>query len=134
MGFFKKGQTISLDLIIGVVLFLTIVVVLYAVFQANSDEERSLKNQGDRIEALLDSQVTPNRINPPQVSDGIELSENNLQALFAMDYEDVKQELGLTDDFCLVVVDDTGGLVDIGSEDFGFGNGEVSISDGIFCD
>lgn len=128
----KRGQTWSLDLIIGVVLFLLILVVVYSLLAAKPNQENDLRTEADNIVTKIDSVNNPTQT-LPKVIQGNSLSEDELKKLYGMSYDELKAELGITGEFCIMVVDDFGSIIPINNS-LSVGSGEdLEISDGVYC-
>lgn len=103
----KRAQTWSVDLIVGVVVFLLVVVVLFSILSTEQDEETMLRQEADRIYSTLDQRATPPQ-EPDQLTPfvaGHSISQNELEIIFKEDYDDIKQQIGIRGDFCIVLVD-----------------------------
>lgn len=128
----KRGQTWSVDLVIGVVIFLLLVVVFYSLFAVDRGEYTVLREEADYALGAL-SQGSSTVTGVPKIIQGQRLNQTELQALYATDYATLKAQLGITSDFCIVVVDDTGGLVQVGGK-YSQGTGsDLELAEGIFC-
>ena len=130
----KKAQTWSIDLIMGVVLFLLLIVIIYALLRAEVPRETQLRTSADQVYGKLDNNPTSG---VPQIVRGNSLSEDQLKILYAMDYEELKAKLGITGEVCILIVDDFGGIVEItgvSRSSYSIGEGtELEIADGIYC-
>jgi len=132
LNFKKKGQAWSLDLIIGVVLFLLILVVVYSLLSSKPTQNNELRSDADKIFTKMDAINNPSQ-NLPKVVQGNSLSEDELVKLYGLSYDELKAELGVTDEFCIVVVDDFDSIIEINSS-YSVGSGEdLSIGEGIYC-
>lgn len=134
--FLKKGQNWSMDLILGIVVFLLILGVFYMLITKNSTVDiDAYKTQGNKIMSYFDSTrsdsayalITNNEVNMTK----LESLYNDPNA-----YEQIKTELGITGDFCIVLEDSNGRIVviDGGGTDkiYGFGSSGLNIS-GCLC-
>lgn len=126
----SKGQSWSIDLIIGVIIFMLVVAIFYALL-SSSDEEESidgLRNDADAVIAI--SEGTDARslglIDQNGVIDNAKLDE-----LCDLPYDEVKNRLGIESDFCIFIEDEDGNIIPCGtSNKIGIGNGQdVMISD-----
>jgi len=131
-NFRKKGQAWSLDLIIGVVLFLLILVVVYSLLSSKPTQNNELRSDADKIFTKMDAINNPSQ-NLPKVVQGNSLSEDELIKLYGLSYDELKAEMGVTEEFCIVVVDDFDSIIVINNS-YSVGSGEdLSIGDGIYC-
>ena len=128
----KQGQTWSMDLIIAVVIFIAVVAAFYAFLSSSTDE--------DSVVALQDTAKTAGRrLNcDVQTGDGTcvinkgSVNSTQLEALSGIDYVDLKDELGIQDEFCIYIKDLDGNLIPIGARS-GVGSSTLILSDGIRC-
>ncbi|PIN80838.1 hypothetical protein COV13_02955, partial [Candidatus Woesearchaeota archaeon CG10_big_fil_rev_8_21_14_0_10_32_9] len=109
-NFRKKGQAWSLDLIIGVVLFLLILVVVYSLLSSKPTQNNELRSDADKIFTKMDAINNPSQ-NLPKVVQGNSLSEDELIKLYGLSYDELKAEMGVTEEFCIVVVDDFDSII-----------------------
>ncbi len=125
-----KSQTWSMDLMIGIAIFLGLAVVFIFLLFTQTDEFR-LREQADSIYSQFDIRTNPDGFG---IFDGGSVSREALKGLYVdSQYQDVKNELGIEGDFCIVVVDQTGGIMNI-SNNYGFGEGEkLEIAEGLYC-
>ncbi len=119
----KKGQVWSVDAILGVFLFIIISIAVITFSFSRGEEEKAgqLKEEGDKIYNWLakDQVINDKQMNPDRIKE-----------LAAMDYEDLKTELGVDNDFCLYLVDEEGKLmyIDIENNITGIGSPKVLIN------
>jgi len=131
----RKGQAWSLDLIIGVVIFILVVVILYSVLSTNTPKNTKLRQQADTVSSRLE-RGTAEANNLPSIIQGSELNQTALGELYmnSSNYEALKTELGIKGDVCIVLVDELGGIVDInGKTSFGNPSDNLNLSKGIIC-
>lgn len=129
-----RSQAWSLDLILGVIIFLSLSV-LFLTILFSSGEETALRNDADRIYSQFDSESTPST--NYGVFRGNSVSQEGLEALYNASYDEVRAELDISGDFCIVVVnEDTGGIKSIEGQEgnkSSFGDDRVEVSEGINC-
>lgn len=132
----RNAQAISLDLIIGVVIFLLILIVVYSVINAETPKEKKLRIYADSVVAKLEKGIAQGA-NLPGILNEDELDESELDKLYGMDYQEVKRRLGLpgNTEVCIVVVDDLGAIKEYNNSISSFGNEDdnLTISSGIIC-
>ncbi len=133
----KKGQNWSLDLILGIVIFVLILSIFYMLISkgSNSDVD-AMKSNAGRIMNYFDASKSD--------SDNVILNGNtvNTTALENLynsgDYDLIRSELGITGDFCIVLEDSNNRIIVMDSTSnypqviYGFGGDELNIS-GCFC-
>jgi hypothetical protein len=129
--FGKRAQTWSVDLVLGVVIFLLIIVIIYSLIASRETNNSQLRDDADKIYLYLNE--NDNNRNLPNVVNGSTLSEEELTKLYRMDYNELKQTLGITSDFCIIVVTDNNALVNVSGKS-SIGNGEdVLLAPNIYC-
>lgn len=135
-----KAQTWSVDLVVGIVVFLLLVIVLYALLSKEPTQEKKLRLENEQVLARFDAK---NRVDGvPSIIDGENINEAELKKLYhAEEYATIKQNLGITGEFCILLIDDTGGIVGIppiidGNPDkLSFGNtaDNLQIATNLYC-
>jgi hypothetical protein len=134
-----RGQTWSMDLIFGILIFLLAVGIIYAILAA--------KSKGDTGMLRIESEVIANKLaTPDERVDTLQVATNNqldmakLGALAnetATDpaaYARLKEQFGARHEFCIYLQDDAGNLVYIQDANgnkytgIGPGDGELNIS------
>jgi hypothetical protein len=128
----KKAQTWSIDLVLGVVIFLLIVIIIYALIASRPARENQLRDDADRIYSKLDSKSNTND-GVPKIVDGNTISRTELEKLYAQDYETLKQKLGITSDFCILLVTDNNGIINT-TNGSSIGKGQdILIGNSTYC-
>lgn len=135
----KKAQTWSVDLVVGVVIFLLIVVVVYALITSSKEKDGELRLQNEQVLASFDKENN-NSVGVPGILDGENLDLEALKELYSnsANYEEFKSKLGIQGDFCIVVIDDTGGIIELDTVSganlsFGNVNDSLTIANGKLC-
>jgi len=137
---FKKAQTWSVDLIVGVVIFLLVVVAMYAILTKDSNDDLELRSQIDAVAAGFDTKNN-GTTNVPGILNDEEIDVNAIKELYAQgaSYGEIKKRLGITSEFCIMILDDTGGIIEIndsaGDSRLSFGNETqgLTIAEGRVC-
>ena len=106
-----RGQSWSMDLIIGVVIFLLAIGVIYAVLTSKAKEDTTpLRLESEAVATkLTTTDAAQNK--DILVAQNNQLDINKLNNLTQEDYEKLKKELGVTNDFCIYLLDEKGNLV-----------------------
>jgi hypothetical protein len=117
-----------MDLVIAVVVFGFMAVIFYSlvVIQDQPSVEELEKN-AEAINAELENGVP----NCGVIIAGQTVDEAKLQCLFGMDYDALKQEIGIDGEFCIYLEDTAGGLYIVSNQTAnktGFGNPQLIIS------
>ncbi len=129
----RKAQTYSMDLIIGSVIFLLLVIVFLALLLVNRAQETDLRAQADIIFANFDRDGVESGV---KIFEGNYLNQTKIEELFNSEYEIVKRDLGLQNDFCIVFVDSSGGLISFdieGTQKHSFGHDSIMITENLKC-
>ena len=123
----KNGQTWSIDVIIGVIIFMLIIAVFYAFISSRS--EPTVDDLGD------DARVISTKLSSDGVISAGSINRADIDTLCDMSYEDVKAQLGITSDFCIYLEDSNGNLIPCGTaQKSGIGNAaDVNLSGSITC-
>ena len=134
----KKGQTWSVDLIIAVIVFIAVVASFYAFLSSSGREDQAvvLQDTAKTIGRQLNCDVATES-GTCFVSKG-RINEQELDTLSGLDYDALKDQLGIEDDFCIYIKDIDGNLVPIpntgaGQNLSGLGSNTLILSSGIRC-
>lgn len=125
----KKAQTWSMDLVVGTVIFLFLLATFYTLIIVE-DEEQVVEQDAETVISQLDKQNPDSSSDVERVFDGTQLDEVSLNDLYNTSYSELKEDMGIRSDFCIVVTIDTpdGGeaLLEFGESNakYGVGTGE----------
>ena len=132
-----RGQNWSLDLIIGIVIFLLAVGVIYSILAS--------KNREDTTPLRTDSEIIATKLTTPETSTSLDilvaadnqLDVEKLKSLTTADYAKLKQDLGVQNDFCIYLQDEEGNVLYIEGADgnytgIGPGSPDLNLS-GVPC-
>jgi hypothetical protein len=101
-----KGQAWSIDLILGVLIFLISLGIIYSLLLGrNQENPATLRIESEVIATKL---VTDPSV---QVASDNALDVSKVVALTSQQYDALKQQLGAKHDFCIYLQDDQGNLV-----------------------
>lgn len=129
----RKGQAWSIDLIIGLLVFVLIIVIFYSLIGGEKESKaRELTNKGD---------VVAERIFEEGLIDPVsnEFHEDIFFNLAAEDYEALRERLGVAGDFCLFLeTNEYNSTVKFVVDEFGvvwtgIGSSEIEFADGSPC-
>ncbi|MBD3209663.1 hypothetical protein GF367_04590 [Candidatus Woesearchaeota archaeon] len=126
----KHGQSWSIDLIVGVIIFMLVIAIFYAF--VGSKPERPLEKLQE------DARMTKASISDDEASLGIivngRINETRFDELCSMPYEELKDQLGIENDVCIYLEDDQGNIIPCGANKAGIGNGEdIEIGNDVKC-
>lgn len=128
-----RGQTWSMDLIIGVLIFMLAMGVIYALLMSKTRE--------DIAPLRIESEVIATKLTEDpylQVAANNQLDAKRLGNLTEIDYETLRQEFGAQHEFCIFLKDESGNLTYIVDNQgrkytgIGSGNGDLNLS-GVPC-
>lgn len=112
-----RAQIFSFDALVATVVFILIVAIVVAISGGKTaDEETKLRVSSQLIASRIISGNDPLSVMDPQTN---EVDPAKLNALVDRDYGDLKEDLGIKEDFCILVIDETGSIVLVGNESTG---------------
>jgi len=125
-----QGQSWSLDIILGVVIFMLIIGIFYTLLSNNKKTDiGDIQLEASTLSGNLDSSSGIN--SSLAVIEQGTIDDMKLETLYDSDYNTLKRQFGIQGDFCIYIVDQYGKLVTVdtsGGEMIGFGNGNLSIN------
>lgn len=130
----KKAQTWSIDIILGMVVFVLIIAVIYAII-SQKPQTRPVELQQEAM--LIGTRLDYNS-NYDSLYTVIQDGEINNQKLDRLPtsinfntgtYEQAKKDFGISKDFCIYIEDENGKLILIDNAYVGVGNPELMIND-----
>ena len=123
----SKGQTVSMDVLIAIAIFIIVVALFISVGSDIFTEEKSLNLEKEANSFLEGTSALREEKLP--LLEGNQIDEDVLVELATTQaYYDIKRELGLRADFCVYFEDETGSILRINETAFGVGTSEVSIN------
>lgn len=132
----KRGQAWSIELIISLSVFIVIVIGVFATLSSNTEnpvQELQSKSQQfiGRFYASDNSQETYSFIDDNSVDN------TKLAQLTALDYATLKSQLGLADDFCIILVDTNNNIIPIPGNNnrtyYGIGSSDIKLGNNVVC-
>jgi len=119
-----KAQSWSVDITLGVIVFITAFFIFYSLLNANpSSKTSNLKEDASLVIKQIASDEAPLRI-----IDGNEINVSRLNELKNLSYEELKRRLRIEGDFCIYLENDKGDLVLINSSYKGVGSPDINLS------
>ena len=122
---FKKSQSWSIDVVLGVIIFMAAFLIFYALLNANPNAKVS--NLKDEASIIIKQLVSGNT--PPRIVDGNEINVSRVSDLKNLDYEELKRRLRVGSDFCIYIEDDKGNIVLINYSYKGVGAPNINLGD-----
>lgn len=127
----KNAQSWSIDLIVGVIIFMLIIAIFYALLTSRS--EPTLQNLEEDSRAVVSKVSVGDAQTLGIVEDGV-VNQTKFDDLCSKTYEEVKAELGIESDFCIYLEDQNGNIIPCGPNKAGIGNGkDITIGQGVAC-
>ena len=123
----KKGQAWSVDAIVGVFLFIVIMtgVLFFTFTRGSEDKAANLDEEGEKVYEHLAGETRNTPIENKQVDP---------KEILQLNYTEIKQKLGLKDDFCIYFVDEKGNLIYLNESGAVTGKGSPKVViNGISC-
>jgi hypothetical protein len=136
-----RGQAWSMDLVFGVLIFLLAVGIIYAMVMGRNDNDIApLRLESEVIAGKLQSDATialtsDNQLNLTRLA---EFAANATNPSSGINYESIREQLGVTGEFCIYLQDNEGNILYIVGSDgkrytgIGSGTGELNVS-GVPC-
>jgi len=93
----RKGQAWSVDLILGLLVFVLILITFYSLISGN--RESKIVEFSDKADVLANRLFEEGLVNP----DTGEFNEEKFLKLAEEDYDGLKERLGIVGDFCIFV-------------------------------
>ena len=121
----RRAQVWSIDVMLAVVIFLSIILVFYVTLTANSNSNiDDLQTEAGLIRTAISTDSDLSFVTNSQV-DNIKL----LDFITAVDddYDAVKQELGINSDFCIYYEDEQGNLILLNNTFTGVGSSNITV-------
>ena len=123
-----KAQSWSIDIALGVIIFMAAFFIFYALLSANPQTKAAnLKEEASIIIKQLVSGEPPIRI-----VDNNNINLSRVNQLKNISYEKSKTRLRGESDFCIYMEDDKGNIVPIESGVYGIGSSKIEIG-GVPC-
>ena len=124
----KKAQTWSVDIILGILVFMGAFIIFYAVLnQSPNTKVKNLKQEASIVIKQVSSDDTQLRI-----IDQNELNISRAGELKNLSYEELQKRLRIEGDFCIYIEDENGNVILINNSYRGIGSPDINIT-GIPC-
>ena len=134
----RRGQNWTIDLLVGVAIFMSIALLFYSIASGNLGEQTQFEASADPLINKLDRESQPEGYNAtPTPFNGYSVNETELKELYASDYDTITSQLDIQGEFCLTVVEN-GSLVPLnvsGNDQFSYGenDSDVLIGNNLSC-
>jgi len=124
----RKGQAISIDLILALLVFVSVIVGFFYVVSilSEKDETGTIKRQGEDIPRSLQANVSKFAF-----IKGNQIDIAKLLEFADQDYRQLQNSLGISNDFCIFIEDENGNVIPIedssGKKKAGIGSSKVTL-------
>lgn len=119
-----KAQSWSVDIALGVIVFMAAFFIFYSLLSANPNAKASnLKDDASTVIRQVAAEDAPLRI-----VDHNEINESRLNELKNLSYDELKRRLRIENDFCIYFEDDKGYIVIINNSYRGIGAPNINLS------
>ena len=124
----SKAQTVSTDALIAVALFLIIITFFFSLTndQASKIQVKNLQEESAKLTAVLSSGRNDSLIT------GARVNEERLRNLSDLNYTLLKDQFGVSADFCIHFEDQSGNVVNVSGNRTGLGSSRALIA-GVTC-
>ena len=120
----QKSQSWSIDIALGVIIFMAAFFIFYTLLNANPNTKaNNLKEEASIVIKQVTSEGSLIR-----VVDGNEINVSKLNELKNISYDELKRMLRIEGDFCIYMEDDKGNLVLINNSYRGIGASSINLS------
>lgn len=124
----NKAQSWSVDFIIAMTIFIGVLITFYSFSVLNAREKPKELQQ----EAALVARETRAQKSPIAIIDKEAVNETKITKVLDKDYETIKKELGLKNDFCIHFEDENGNIIEIKQGVTGIGSPSIKVG-GVKC-
>ena len=121
----KKGQAWSMDIIIGVTVFVVAFIVFYILLSRTpvSDKGKELSNEGEVFINTLEA--GSGEVNISFIRQG-EIVDEEFAGFSGKNYETLKTQLGIKNDFVIHFEDEDGNIIQVGGK-YCFGSPDAKV-------
>lgn len=120
----KKAQSWSIDVTLGILVFIAAFFVFYSLLNPDSNTKiSSLKQEASSVIKQIGSQDFSLRVVDSNV-----INESKLNELKGLSYDELKSTLSVEGDLCIYLEDDRGNIVLINNSYKGIGASSINLS------
>jgi len=132
MKWVKNAQTWSIDLIMGVIIFMLVIAIFYAFLSSKGSEPIEDLEADARA---VDTKVTGKQLTSLGIiTEEGAIDKQKFDQLCQENYEDVKKSLGIENDVCIYLEDEDGNIIPCGPDKAGIGNGkDIMVTEDTPC-
>jgi len=124
-GEMDRAQVWSIDVLLAVVIFISIILIFYVTISSNQGPKlKGLQQEAANIKAELEKHSELSFIDSGQIN---YTHMQNFSDEVAVNYTEIKERLGVTGEFCIFYENEQGNLVLVDNKT-GIGSGGINIS------
>jgi hypothetical protein len=126
----KRGQSISLDAIIGVALFTVALIFFFSLSSDNIDKQKveSLETQSNKLVTGVAGKFNTSG----SLVDGSKVNEARMKDIYNLTPDELKRYFGVSAEFCLFFEDQEGNVLNISGNKTAIGSSGAAIA-GVAC-
>ena len=124
----KKSQSWSIDFVLAIFIFVSALIIFYSILNSGSNEKAELLQK----DAYLVIRETSNENLPLTIVEKDTVNETKLDALVQKDYNEIRREIGVQNDFCIHFEDENGNVIPIKEGVVGVGSPNIKVG-GVPC-
>ncbi len=118
-----KAQSWSIDIALGVIIFMAAFFIFYALLNANPNTKAS--NLKEEASIVIKQITSEGQI---RIIDNNEINISKINELKSLSYEELKRRLRIEGDFCIYLEDEKGNLILINNSYRGIGSPNINLS------
>ncbi|MBI1936102.1 hypothetical protein HYS31_06695 [Candidatus Woesearchaeota archaeon] len=120
----KKSQSMSMDIMIGVVVFLASFLVIFAMLNSSKGKTaEELKQKASQV--IKEAGASDPTI---RLTDNNEINETKMNRLKNMSYDALKKKFGIEEDICIYIEDERGNIIILNNSYKGIGAPNINLS------
>mgnify|MGYP001615977597 CR=1 FL=1 len=124
----RKGQSWSIDFVIAIVIFAGALIFFYSMLNPRSN----VKVEELQRDASAVARQTSEEKLPLTILDKDTVNETKLDSLIQRDYNSIKKEMGIKNEFCIHFEDESGNIIPIRENVVGVGSPDIKVG-GVRC-
>lgn len=133
----KRGQTWSVELIISLSIFIVVIIGVFASLSSRpSNSVEDLQQQSQQFIRKFYSNEQSTRTSYSFIENN-QINNEKLGQLSTKSYSALKSELGLSDDFCIFLLDSNDKIIPIQGNDghtyYGIGSNSIQLGENVQC-
>lgn len=122
----KKAQNWSIEVIIALSVFTTVFIAVLVIMLQTGGNEEVLDVERESIQAIEQFRYQEGRVNKYAFLENNKVNVQTLETMEKIPYDQLKNELGIKDDFCILLVNSSGSYRTINGK-LGVGSDKVTI-------